>query len=452
MVVVLPFTVNLYHDGIYVVNPLEYVHFDSRVIDDVSFVGFSFKDFLLLLEEHNGYDIMEMIHEDLHSKIHHNHNKLLVFYGRDVSQGKCVGLKGKKPKTIDDDECKTNKQGSKIGLWIPCVHEMVGYMHMKMNLDFEVDECQLPPLPHVERKMYGRPRKRRIRHPTEDDDHVLLREAQSSSMLHPTSTPSTSFSLNIMPPPPTPLPSTSNTMPPLSGFNTMPPPPTPPGSNTMPSHATPASNTSACSNTMPFASTGTNKGTCPLIPKKRGRLAKSSASSSRGGSRGGATSRGGSRDSATSKGSSRGRASKRGRGSSKRDRGSSNIPFQGLKDEASDEEHEFNMDMETVYEMKREKKAIYEDDQFWEECAKEFDHVEEHRAQNKDLPTQESTVEVNPKLTRSKKSKAAKVLNQMRIFNKNRGRSKRIFNQKMINYKLDEYGTGSTQDKAFDVE
>ncbi|GKA02063.1 hypothetical protein Tco_0674728 [Tanacetum coccineum] len=99
------------------VNPLEYVHFDSRVIDDVSFDGMSFKDFFStirrlvlvtpasmyykvpsdpitalkllkndedlgqfvkacygnnlkidLFTKHNGYDIMKMIHEDLHPK------------------------------------------------------------------------------------------------------------------------------------------------------------------------------------------------------------------------------------------------------------------------------------------------------------------------------------------------------------------------------------------------
>nr|GEW05326.1 hypothetical protein [Tanacetum cinerariifolium] len=33
----------------------------------------------------------------------------------DVSQGKCAGLKVKKPKTVDDDECETSKQGSKKG-------------------------------------------------------------------------------------------------------------------------------------------------------------------------------------------------------------------------------------------------------------------------------------------------------------------------------------------------
>ncbi|GKA38592.1 hypothetical protein Tco_0731143 [Tanacetum coccineum] len=239
MVVTLPFLVNLYHDGVFQVNPLQYVNFDSKVIDDVSF------------DEYNGYDIMEMIDEELHPKklvshvdsdsdveINHplndvahvieqfehedegnvniprmttydpwlnklvgngtfigqienpnpnlhgrflldvedddeqveskfkakknvsypsfspdtswnkcklvlgirfespqqlkhmfanygvqhgyqlwymqqDHNKLLVFCGKDVSEGKCVSLKGKKPKTDDNEECETSKQGSK---------------------------------------------------------------------------------------------------------------------------------------------------------------------------------------------------------------------------------------------------------------------------------------------------------------------------------------------------
>nr|GEV99010.1 pectin lyase-like superfamily protein [Tanacetum cinerariifolium] len=233
-----------------------------------------------------------------------------------------------------------------------------------------------------------------------------------------------------MPPPPTPSPSTSNIMPPPSGSNTIPPPPTQFVSNTMSSHATLGSNTSAGSNTMPShdasASTRTNKIKCPSIPKKRDKPAKSSASSSRGGSRGGST--GG----ATIIGGSRGGACKRGRCSSKKGGGSNNIPLQGLRDKSLDEE----------------------------ECARKFDHVEAHRAQDKDeplqvgadLPTKENTVEANPKPTRYKKSKEAEDPNQMRIFHKNRGRSERIFNQKMKNFKFDEHGSGSTPDKAFDVE
>ncbi|GKA39088.1 hypothetical protein Tco_0731639 [Tanacetum coccineum] len=157
--------------------------------------------------------------------------------------------------------------------------------------------------------MSGRPRKRRIRHPTKDDDHVVTRvgrvmhyhkcweighnktkcpyqerpkltylrskgiviqEAPSSSIPYPTATPSTSNTMppsptpsdsNTMPPPLTPSPYTSNTMPPPSGYNTMLSPRTPSGSNIsvgsniIPSHAT-------------SASTRTNKGKCLLIPKK----------------------------------------------------------------------------------------------------------------------------------------------------------------------------------------
>ncbi|GJX57668.1 hypothetical protein Tco_0287565 [Tanacetum coccineum] len=145
MVVSLPFTVKLYHDEVFQVNPLEYVHFESRVINDVSFDGMSFKDFFATIRRlviHNGYDIMGMIDEELHPKkpvsyvdsdsdvetnhplddVAHvveqfeheiegsvniprmttddpwlnklnDHNKLLAFCGRDVSEGKCAGLK-----------------------------------------------------------------------------------------------------------------------------------------------------------------------------------------------------------------------------------------------------------------------------------------------------------------------------------------------------------------------
>ncbi|GJZ29289.1 multidrug resistance-associated protein 5 [Tanacetum coccineum] len=356
---------------------------------------------------------------------------------------------------------------------IPCVNVMAGYMHLKMNPDYRVakwySQCKWP-------------KKRRIRYPIEDDDHVLpkvgrvmhcnkrreighnktrclnqerlkpayLRSkgivfhevSSTSNTMPPPPTPSSS---NTMLPSPTPSPSTSNTMPPPSGSNTMPPPPKPSSSNTIPSHAILGSNTNTGSNTMPSASTRTNKGKCPLIPKKRGKPAKSNAFSSIGGSKGGATTR-------------------------------------GLRDEASDEEHQFNMDMEVVYQFEREQITIDEDDQFWEECAMEFDHVEEHGAQDKgmqdvatgkqpmledvaagkqpmiedeplqggvDLPTQESIIEANPKPTRSK---AVEVPNKMRIFHKNRGRSERIFNHKMKNLQFDEHGTGSTPDKAFDVE
>ncbi|GJT08851.1 hypothetical protein Tco_0843313 [Tanacetum coccineum] len=169
MVVPLPFTVNLYHDGLFQVNPLEYVHFDSRVIDDVSFDDMSFKDFLATIRRLVLVSPISMHYkipndptmlgncplEDLHpkkpishvdsdsdgetnvplddvanvvEKIEHenegntdNPNPNLqgrfllevkdpddeqAFCGRDVSEGKCAGLKGKKPKTVDDNEFK----------------------------------------------------------------------------------------------------------------------------------------------------------------------------------------------------------------------------------------------------------------------------------------------------------------------------------------------------------
>ncbi|GJT42512.1 hypothetical protein Tco_0951227 [Tanacetum coccineum] len=127
MVVPLPFIVNLYHDGVFRVNPFQYVNSDSKVIDDVSFDGMSFKDFfgtvrrlvivspismyykitsdpltalkliktnedlcsfvkacyennfkIELFTEHSGYKIKAMIAEELHPKKHVSHVDLHV--------------------------------------------------------------------------------------------------------------------------------------------------------------------------------------------------------------------------------------------------------------------------------------------------------------------------------------------------------------------------------------
>nr|GEX73415.1 ribonuclease H-like domain-containing protein [Tanacetum cinerariifolium] len=147
MVVPLPFTVNLYHDGLFRVNPLEYVHFDSRFIGDVSFDDMSFKDFVATIRKlvlvsptsmyykipkHNGYDIMEMIHEDLHPKKPISHVDLdsdgeidvpLDDVAHVIKQFELKNKEAKKPKTFDDDECETSKQGSKKGNGKKVVYE-----------------------------------------------------------------------------------------------------------------------------------------------------------------------------------------------------------------------------------------------------------------------------------------------------------------------------------------
>nr|GEV10481.1 hypothetical protein [Tanacetum cinerariifolium] len=490
MVVLLPFTVNPYHDGLFQVNPLEYVHFDSRVIDDVSFDGMSFKDFFFatirrlvlvsptsmyykipsdpvtalkllkndedlgqfvkacyennlkidLFTKHNGYDIIEMINGDLHPKKHvghvdsdshgetnvplndvahvvehfehenegnvniprmttddpwlnklNDHNKLLAFCGRGVSEGKCAGLNGSTcvlENEVNDEDGKLYFGRDDLNLGGGEGISIISYGHKE-----------------IEHNKTRRPNQERPKPAYLRSKGIVFHEAPSTSnTMPPPPIPSHS---NTMSPPLTPSPSTINTTPLPFGFNTMPPPPTPSSSNTMPSHATPGSKTSACPNTMPSPSTGTNKGKCPLIPKKRGRPAKSSASSSIGGSRGGVTSKGGSKDDATSRG-----------GSS--NRGSNIIPFKGLRDEASDEGMAQDKDMQDVVVGKQPmpedvatgKQLMIEDEPF---------------QGGTDLPTQESTIKANLKPTRSKE---VKVPNQMRILHNNRGRSERIFNQK----------------------
>nr|GFA78152.1 hypothetical protein [Tanacetum cinerariifolium] len=210
---------------------------------------------------------------------------------------------------------------------IPCVHGMAGYMHMKMNLDLGFDEWY----------------------------------SQCKCMAPPTTTPSSS---NTMPPPPTPsssnpmppppTPSNSNIMPPpatSSTTNTMPPPATPSISNTMPP---PGSNTSVGFNTMPShatsASTRTNKGNGPLILKKEADLTKLVL-----------------------------------------------LETEVVLGVVQPPEVVFGVVIEVVlevvqakeeavYEMEREQNANDEDEQFWEDCAREFDKVEEHRAQDKGMP------------------------------------------------------------------
>nr|GEX93247.1 hypothetical protein [Tanacetum cinerariifolium] len=91
MVVLLPFTVNLYHDEAFHVNPFQYVNFHSKYKissdpltalkliknneDLSSLVKACYKNNLKidLFTKHSGYGIMETIDEELHPKKHVSH-------------------------------------------------------------------------------------------------------------------------------------------------------------------------------------------------------------------------------------------------------------------------------------------------------------------------------------------------------------------------------------------
>ncbi|GJR34996.1 hypothetical protein Tco_1210680 [Tanacetum coccineum] len=74
MVVPLPFIMNLYSDGAFKENLLEYVNFACKVIDDVTFDACYDNNLSIdLFTEHNGYGIMKMIHDDLHPMKHVSH-------------------------------------------------------------------------------------------------------------------------------------------------------------------------------------------------------------------------------------------------------------------------------------------------------------------------------------------------------------------------------------------
>nr|GEY37309.1 hypothetical protein CTI12_AA091940 [Tanacetum cinerariifolium] len=579
-----------------------------------------------LFKEHNGYDIIEMIHDDLHPRkpvghvdsdsdsetnvplddvshyMQNDRNKLLALCGRDINEGKCVGLKGKKPKRVNDDECETSKQGSKKGddhsskLWqyrqaildinlgftyileaevndedgklyfnrdannsmFPIACAIVGVennvnwswflsmvrddlnlggrgiyiisyghniywspnakhkpcaRHIYANLKKRWNGLQLKRLflgavaismesvflqkmkeikmlnekAHewlVERNhdswcrayfvMYrcsatfengisksfnsrivgdrGKPiismledirvyimqrifcmnklafdnkdlikpsvrRQMKYNKSIQSYREVKVRKGDQAFgvNLHQMKCVYSMWQLSGIPcvyawlggpsssmQPPTSTPSTSNTMLPLSGSNTMPPPLTLSGLNIMPSYATPILNTSV------------------------GKTAKSNASSNRGGSRDGVISRDG---------------------------------LRVVKLVEVVLEVVLGVILRVVQEKRAQDKGMPEDVATGKEPITEDVAVgkqpmikDEPLQSGANLPPQVSIIKVNLKPTRSKKSKPTEVPNQMRIFHKNKGRSERIFNQKMKNYKFDEHGTGSTPDKAFDVE
>nr|GEW57537.1 hypothetical protein [Tanacetum cinerariifolium] len=224
--------------------------------------------------------------------IHKDHNKILVFYGRNVSEGKCAGLKGKKPITIDNVECESRKQSSKKGDGSKKSDGRKAVNEIIINAVKE----------RWNKKEY------------EKGDELNLRDEGGINMI-------------------------------LDGHKGL---------------------MQAIADWLPNVQH--IQVSCDSY--KRGRPAKSSASSNRGGSKGGERKRG--------RGlSKRGRCSrKRGTCSSKRDKGFNTMPLQGLKDE-SEEHHQFKMDMEAMYEIEREQIENDEDDRFWEDRAREFDHVEE---------------------------------------------------------------------------
>nr|GEU90892.1 hypothetical protein [Tanacetum cinerariifolium] len=86
--IIMPFTVNLYLDGVFVERPLQYTNGDFKVIDDVNFDGMVYVHMFVIIRrvalvsptclyfnsiidlycEHNGYDVMEMIEDHITPK------------------------------------------------------------------------------------------------------------------------------------------------------------------------------------------------------------------------------------------------------------------------------------------------------------------------------------------------------------------------------------------------
>lgn len=184
---------------------------------------------------------------------------------------------------------------------IPCVHAVAAYMHMKMDPDLGVSEyysqnkwfesyqysirpvfgsklwkptSNPTPLPPIERKLPGRPRKKRIKHPTEND-HAISRQGR---VMHCNKCweagHNKSSCTNTPKPKPPSVASTTRT-----ASTPMPPPPPPPSADNPPSppimpHEGPRTRP-------PKIPTG--KGKCPLTTVKDGEGRKKGGATKRGG-------------------------------------------------------------------------------------------------------------------------------------------------------------------------
>ncbi|GJT68947.1 hypothetical protein Tco_1028233 [Tanacetum coccineum] len=62
---------------------------------------------------------------------------------------------------------------------VPCIHAVAAFMHFKLNPDIGMwrSTINTPPLPPIVKTLPGRPRKNRIKHPSELDDHHHVGDA-----------------------------------------------------------------------------------------------------------------------------------------------------------------------------------------------------------------------------------------------------------------------------------
>ncbi|GJV82318.1 hypothetical protein Tco_1522216 [Tanacetum coccineum] len=70
------FTTTLHHNGVFIQNPLKYVHGETYVIKDINFEGMSVNQLREIIDrlkkwvkidlyvEHHGYDVMAMVRDD----------------------------------------------------------------------------------------------------------------------------------------------------------------------------------------------------------------------------------------------------------------------------------------------------------------------------------------------------------------------------------------------------
>nr|GEU42779.1 hypothetical protein [Tanacetum cinerariifolium] len=159
MVMSLPFTVNLYHEWVFQAKPFQYrvvEQFEHENEGNVNKPRITTDDYWLNKVVGNGtfirqaenpspnlqcrflLEVENLDDEQVESKFKAKKNVSYPSFNpdtpwneckpvlemRDVSEGKCVGLKGMKPKTVDNEECESSKQGSKNGDGRKAVNEI----------------------------------------------------------------------------------------------------------------------------------------------------------------------------------------------------------------------------------------------------------------------------------------------------------------------------------------
>nr|GEU94945.1 hypothetical protein [Tanacetum cinerariifolium] len=177
--IIMPFSVNLYHDGVFVERPLEYTNGDFKVIDDVDFDGMLYVQMFDIIRritpKKQAVKTLFKCNVDDASRTYENLEDL-----KDIVDFKVKGEENVvMPKNSTDDPWlkKLVSQRNFIGHTDDPMANLGIRLYTQVDTERPVPRSKLhkpydnpSPLPPIERKKHGRPRKQKIRHLTEDDN------------------------------------------------------------------------------------------------------------------------------------------------------------------------------------------------------------------------------------------------------------------------------------------